>query len=174
MMERWDVLDENGKATGKTVVRGTVRLTSGEYHLVVHIWVLTPDGRLMVQRRADDKELMPGEWAAIGGAAIAGEDSLGAAKRELFEEMGIRAGTGEISLIRRFVRKNSFVDVWLAQVNTSLDQLRLQKSEVSDAQWIAPEELAGWIRDGRFHNYGSDYFEVVFSAIKLASAGVRG
>lgn len=171
-MERWDIFDEMGKATGKTVVRGNVRLLPGEYHLVVHIWVLTPGGRLMIQRRADDKELMPGEWAAIGGAAISGETSLQAAKRELFEEMGIPVCDREISLIRRIVRKNSFVDVWLARANVSLDQLILQKSEVAEARWITPSALEQMVHRREFHNYGSDYFEIVLSAVRSAAAEV--
>lgn len=171
-MERWDIFDETGKATGKTVVRGNVRLLPGEYHLVVHIWVLTPDGRLMIQRRADDKELMSGEWAAIGGAAISGETSLQAAKRELFEEMGIPVCDREISLIRRIVRKNSFVDVWLARANVSLDQLILQKSEVAEARWITPSALEQMVHRREFHNYGSDYFEIVLSAVRSAAAEV--
>ena len=172
-MERWDILDERGKNTGKTVVRGNVRLLPGEYHLVVHIWVLTPDGRLMIQRRADDKELMPGEWAAIGGAAVSGENSLQAAKRELFEEMGISVSDREICLIRRLTRKNSFVDIWLAQANVSLDELTLQKSEVAEARWITPSALEQMVQDGEFHNYGSDYFDIVLSAVRAAAVEVE-
>lgn len=173
-MERWDILDVTGKATGKTVVRGVVRLNPGEYHLVVHIWVLTPDGRLMIQRRSDDKELMPGEWAAIGGPAVSGEKSVEAAKRELFEEMGIDAEKGQISLIKRLVRKNSFVDIWLVQANVSLDMLTLQESEVSEARWITQDEFSQMVTSGEFHNYGSDYFEILMSAVKKATAtGVK-
>lgn len=51
-MESWDILNERGKATGKTVVRGNVQLNLGEYHLVVHIWVVGSDGRLLIQRRS--------------------------------------------------------------------------------------------------------------------------
>lgn len=98
-MERWDIYDAQGNPTGKTVVRGGVRLNPGEYHLVVHIWVISDDGRMLIQRRSDEKELMPGEWAAIGGAAITGENSMEAARRELFEEMGISASSDEIKLV---------------------------------------------------------------------------
>ena len=90
-VELWDVFDENGIPTGKTALRGRSVLAPGEYHLVVHIWVISKSGLFLIQRRADDKKLMPGEWAATGGAAVAGEDSLTAARRELLEELGIAA-----------------------------------------------------------------------------------
>ena len=35
-----------------------------------------------------ERKLMPGEWAATGGSAVSGEDSLAAALRELNEEIG--------------------------------------------------------------------------------------
>ena len=80
--EIWDIFDADGNPTGRTVVRGRYFLKPGEYHLVVHIWIVSSDGRLLLQRRSDKKRLMPGEWAATGGAAISGESSFEGAKRE--------------------------------------------------------------------------------------------
>lgn len=165
-MERWDIYDADGHPTGKTVARGVVRLNPGEYHLVVHIWVITHDGLLLIQRRADHKELMPGEWAAIGGAAIAGEASETAARRELFEEMGICAKPGALKAIRRIVRKNSFVDVWMLCTDVSVGDLTLQESEVSEAKLITVADFEKMVKNGQFHNYGSDYFDTVLSAVK--------
>ena len=87
--EIWDIFNEKGALTGKTAVRGRGFLKPGEYHLVVHIWVVSGDGRYLIQRRSESKKLMPGEWAATGGAAISGESSFTAAKRELFEELSV-------------------------------------------------------------------------------------
>ncbi len=170
-MERWDIFTADGLPTGKTVVRGNVRLSPGEYHLVVHIWVLAPDGRLLIQRRSDTKELMAGEWAAIGGAAVAGEDSLTAAKRELQEEMGINADEQRMTLMHRIVRKNSFVDLYLCQADVTLDMLTLQESEVAEAMWVTPDELEQMIADGNYHNYGSDYFELVLAFVRQVIQG---
>lgn len=167
-MERWDIYDAQGNPTGKTVVRGGVRLNPGEYHLVVHIWVISDDGRMLIQRRSDEKELMPGEWAAIGGAAITGENSMEAARRELFEEMGISASSDEIKLVERIVRKNSFVDIWMLKTAISVDELILQESEVSEAKLISVDEFKKMVEQGSFHNYGADYFETLLDAISAA------
>ena len=88
-VEKWDILDENGTPTGKTALRGRNFLKNGEYHLVVHIWIFSSNGKILIQKRSNLKQLMPGEWAATGGAAISGESSFTAAQRELFEELGI-------------------------------------------------------------------------------------
>ena len=90
-VELWDVFDSFGNPTGKKIARGTGILKPGEFHLVVHIWVVSSDGRVLIQRRSDERKLMPGEWAATRGAAIAGESSFQAVKRELFEELGTEA-----------------------------------------------------------------------------------
>ena len=84
-IEKWDILRQDGSSTGRQTVRGGNTLKPGEYHLVVHIWIVSSTGRFLIQRRAYSKKLMPGEWAATGGAAIAGEDSYTAARRELDE-----------------------------------------------------------------------------------------
>ncbi len=166
MMEKWDILNSQGQPTGKTVTRGHVTLRPGEYHLVVHIWVIDRSGKLLIQRRSDRKKLMPGEWAATGGAAMAGEDSFTAARRELLEELGIDSDRDTLKQIARLKRKNSFVDLWLLRRDVALTQLRLQKSEVATAKWVTQDELKKMVESGNFHNYGPDYFKTVFSACK--------
>lgn len=82
-MEKWDVLDANGNPTGQTALRGKTVLGTDEYHLVVHIWVVSSDGRFLIQKRSATKALMPGEWAATGGAALSGEQSFEAPPESL-------------------------------------------------------------------------------------------
>jgi len=165
-VEKWDVLNSLGKKTGKTVVRGSDTLKQGEYHLVVHIWVISSMGKYLIQRRADDKKLMPGEWAATGGAAISGETSFAAAKRELFEELGIRTNKENLIKLLRIKRKNSFLDVWVTTVDLPAERLTLQKSEVASAKWVGKEELEKMISLSQFHNYGDEYFDNVFEKIE--------
>lgn len=164
-LEKWDVYDENGVNTGKVTVRGQDSLRSGEYHLVVHIWILSKEGNILIQRRSDTKKLMPGEWAATGGAAISGEDSFTAASRELFEELGIKADKTTLKKLLRIKRRNSFLDVWFIEKNISVSELSLQKSEVADAKWVSRNTLFNMIKKGAFHNYGNEYFSKIFEKI---------
>ncbi|MBR7132745.1 MAG: NUDIX domain-containing protein [Clostridia bacterium] len=163
--EKWDIVDENGTPTGKTAIRGKGFFKNGEYHLVVHIWIFSPDGMLLIQRRSDSKKLMPGEWAATGGAAISGEDSFTAARRELCEELGISAKASELNKGFRIKRRNSLLDVWFILCDTPAEELILQQSEVAEAKWVTKTELEDMIQNGSFHNYGAEYFGQVFEKI---------
>ncbi|MBQ4119345.1 MAG: NUDIX domain-containing protein [Clostridia bacterium] len=169
--EIWDVLDGEGNPTGKTVARGRYFLKPGEYHLVVHIWIISTGGRFLLQRRSDRKKLMPGEWAATGGAAISGESSFTAANRELFEELGIASNEQTLKKILRLKRRNSLLDIWLITSDVSESELTLQESEVAEARWVTRDELDDMIKKGHFHNYGKDYFKCVLEAIE-ADRGV--
>lgn len=165
-MEQWDILDKDGNPTGKVIPRHNVRLMRGEYHLVVHIWVVGSDGRVLIQRRSDDKPLMPGEWAATGGAAVSGEDSRTAAKRELFEELGLDIEPENFILIKRIMRKNSFLDVYLVYCDVDIKDLRLQKEEVACAAWVHRNKLMSMVRKGEYHNYGKEYFSTLFAGFR--------
>ena len=55
----------------------------------IHVW--SADGRVLVHRRANDKDLHPGYWdLGAGGVVSAGESYNDAAARELAEELGVR------------------------------------------------------------------------------------
>lgn len=164
--EKWDILDQNGNPTGRTTIRSSNLLKSGEYHLVVHIWVVSSDGNFLIQRRSDNKKLMPGEWAATGGAAIAGENSYTAANRELYEELGIPSNKNTLKKLLRIKRRNSLLDVWYISSNIPVNKLRLQESEVAEAKWVSKDTLKNMIKEGNFHNYGDAYFTKVFDEIE--------
>ena len=162
-MEVWDILDRYGNPTGKTVVRGKRGLMKGEYHLVGHIWVIDKNGNFLIQRRSDDRPLMPGEWAATGGSAFSNESSRHAAKRELGEEVGLDLDENRFTLAKRMLRRFSITDVWAVRCDADISQLVLQSDEVSQVKWASPEQLRQMIKNGEFHNYGKDYFDLVFS-----------
>ena len=164
-VEKWDVLDEYGHRTGRTVLRGQGKLKPGEYHLVVHIWIVSSRGEFLVQRRSDSKKLMPGEWAATGGAAISGESSYTAANRELYEELGIPSNKQTLKKLTRIKRRNSLLDIWFINTDISSDRLRLQDDEVAEARWVSRSELDNMIKNGLYHNYGKEYFDAVFEKI---------
>ena len=164
-MELWDVLTAEGKPTGRTMVRGGNIIRSSEYHLVVHIWPLNDYGSILIQKRTKTKRLMPGVWAATGGAAIAGETSIVAAARELGEELGIKVSPNDLRLVKRIKRRNSFIDMWTVRVNVRVPELKLQKSEVAEAKWVNKATLAAMIDSGEFHDYGKDYFNLVYGLV---------
>ncbi len=172
IFEKWDIIDENGNFLGKTVFRGNVNLKQGEYHLVVHIWVVSPDGKILIQRRSDTKKLMPGEWAATGGAAISGEDSFTAARRELYEELGIASDKNNLKKLLRLKRRNSLLDIWVIESDAEASELKLQESEVAEVKWVTAEELREMVKNNQFHNYGKEYFGRIFEKISQIKGAI--
>lgn len=166
IVEKWDILNEEGLPTGKTTLRGKNLLKNGEYHLVVHIWIVSANGKILLQKRSQNKRLMPGEWAATGGAAVAGEDSFAAASRELYEELGLKRSRDKMQRAFRLKLRNSLVDVWFTKFDADFDQLTLQKDEVAEVKWVNSQELESMIKDGRYHNYGNEYFSRIFDKIE--------
>ena len=68
-------------------------------HRATYIFVFNREGQVLVQRRTTTKDLYPGYYdLAAGGVVAAGESYEACARREAFEELGIR-GT---PLVRRF------------------------------------------------------------------------
>jgi len=74
-----------------TVARAEMRARRLQ-HRAVSIAVFGSDGRLLVHRRADNKDVWPSMWdLAAGGVVAAGEIYDAAAVRELAEELGVAA-----------------------------------------------------------------------------------
>lgn len=163
-MEHWDLFDRNGTPLGRTIQRGD-RLHVGEYHKVVHIWVVNSVDRVLIQRRSKHRMLMPNVWAVTSGSVIAGEDSLTAARRELSEELGIHLPETEFELLGRLVRRSSLCDVWLVRRDIAVPDMCLQHEEVSQARWVTVNQLTEMLRCRQFHHYGAGYFRFVFDAI---------
>ncbi len=54
MIELWDIVDEHGNRTGKTMVKGTP-MKKGEYHLSVSVWIQNDAGDYLVSQRVPTK-----------------------------------------------------------------------------------------------------------------------
>ena len=144
-MEWNDIYDASGNATGKLHRRGSPWHT-GEFGLVVCVWVHDGRGKLLLTRRAPGKSFA-GTWENSGGAAQAGETSRQAIVRELFEETGIRAEEAEFVFLRRVRDKNTFYDHYCLKAPVPLEQIRLQPGETDGAQWVGFETVHQMIRE---------------------------
>ena len=154
MGEYWDVLDENGEKTGRVVRRGRItKLSGGEYHLTVHIWIVNDKGQVLIQQRANNVYIMPGRWAITSGSVVAGESSRTGAARELYEELGIRAPKQSLKFIFRVKRRNSFCDVWVLRTNVNICDIKMQAEEVQAARWVSIGELREMVEKRKFHVY---------------------
>lgn len=83
------------QVTDRDEVLGPIprRLVHGNPELIhrsVHILVLHPDGRLLLQKRSLRKDTQPGKWdTSVGGHVGFGQSYEEAARRESEEELGM-------------------------------------------------------------------------------------
>jgi 8-oxo-dGTP diphosphatase len=146
--EKWDVLDEHRQPTGRTHPRG-VPLPQGDYHLVVLVLLQNDNGELLITRRAPTKGY-PNMWEVTGGSALAGDDSLHAALREMREETGIELDPTCGRVVASEQWSDSFCDVWLFRQNFDPSAVILQEGETTAAMAASREQILQMEREGEF------------------------
>ena len=142
-----DVYDENRCLTGRIHQRGTT-WKNGEYGLVVCVWVYDGRGHILLTRRAPGKSFA-GTWENSGGAAKAGESSLQAVVRELYEETGILAEESEFELLDTDRDRNYFFDHYCLKRQIRLKDIRLQEGETDDVLWASFGKIHWMIQTGK-------------------------
>jgi isopentenyldiphosphate isomerase len=144
-----EVVDELGHVE-RVVTRAEMRAQKlrhrAVYLLVVH------DGRLLVHRRADHKDVWPGRWdVAAGGVVGAGEAWVDAARRELAEELGIEASPHEVG--GGAWADDDVAVVGRVYVVEQHGPFTFDDGEVVEARWVDRDELerlraeAAWCPD---------------------------
>lgn len=162
MTEYFDLYTADRRRLGRKIQRGAP-IPHGEYHIVVQIMSVNSHGEILLTQRVPQKT-SGGRWECSGGCAISGETSREAAVRELFEETGIRAYPGEISLEWTLTTDSMLRDFYIVHKDVSLDRLRLQSTEVCAAKWVTFDRLEEMALNGQttrtvakwLENRGSD------------------
>lgn len=165
-MEIWDILDENGEKTGRTIIRGE-ELKEDEYHLEVHIWIINSEDEILIQKRPKHLKYAPNIWAMTGGCVMEGEDSLDAILRETKEELGISIDKNALKVPLKHKRKNALTDIWILKQDINVEDITLQKEEVEDVKWISAEELKKMLQEGSFFGYDKEYFNLLSQVLRI-------
>jgi isopentenyldiphosphate isomerase len=96
--EPLDLLDADGTPTGRTKARAEVH-RDGDWHRAFHLWVLHPDGYLLLQRRSKAKDLAGGRVdVSVAGHLRAGETLLDVL-REAEEEIGLAVRPADVEFL---------------------------------------------------------------------------
>ena len=160
-MEFWDLYTADRILVGRTHVRGDI-LPMDNYHMVVRVCILNTKGECLISKRASDKVPWPNLWEIPGGAAVAGEDSLMAALREVKEELGIKLDpSGGITIGEQW-NDECFIDVWRFVQDVDIRDIQFQPGETCDAMWVSEEKTREMINSGAFPPGFDDYFNLLF------------
>ena len=140
MDELIDILTPEGKPTQKTALKSEAH-KNGWFHATVHIWLFTSDKKILLQKRALTKKVFPGIWdISVAGHIGAGEEILEAAKREIFEEIGLELEEKDLikigTRIHQVIHENGIQDnehhhIFIAELKVPVSALTMQEEEVA-------------------------------------------
>ncbi|MFJ7828260.1 GNAT family N-acetyltransferase [Psychrobacillus sp. NPDC096623] len=173
-MEQWDIFNEFRECTGKTWIRGE-KMIAGDYHQVVHIWIMNKKGEFLIQQRQPWKVGWPNMWdCAAAGSVLIGETSEMGAIREVKEEIGIELQMEHAEVLFTLKFSRGFDDHWLVKQEIDVEHLKLQYEEVADARWATAYEINELVESGDFIPYHilEPLFEMSKSSISIRKASL--
>ena len=139
--EIYAVVDEEDRVIGKASRR---EIHERELlHRSVHIFVFNPRGQLYLQKRALHKDQYPGCWdSSAAGHVDWGESYETAAKRELEEELGIRARLIYWFKIKA-CRDTGWEHVEFFTAHTH-EEIRPNPAEIMDGKYMDIHKITLW------------------------------
>lgn len=161
-MELFDILNPDGTKTGVVQERGVVH-REGSLHGTAHIWIVRENDKsgydVLLQKRSEKKDSHPGCYdISSAGHVDAGETYLEAAKRELYEELGITATEKDLEFVRfqhsyfegAFVGKpfknHEISALYVYRKPVNMEALQLQEREVESMCWLDYAECLERVR----------------------------
>ncbi len=138
-------------------------LNGGKLHRAFSVFLYDPDGNMLLQRRSAEKYHSPGLWSnACCGHPQPGEETAVAARKRVFEELGIQVDIEEVDTVRYELEvgdglfekefNHTFKGVFTSEI------IPFNTSEVSEIIWVSrvelrtllsekPQELTIWFRE---------------------------
>lgn len=148
MNEKIAVVDKNNH-----VVTYKVReeLDDGDCWRASCIWVEDGKGNVLMQKRASDKKVSPSTWTCAAIGTVTADDSYeSTAKRELYEEIGVR--NVPLKPTRTMLCRTSLGHRWYkgftAICNKPIDTFKIQEEEVSEIAWMDKQTVLDEIEAG--------------------------
>ena len=179
MGEILDILDANGKPTGKTALKSEAH-KSGLYHNTIHLWLYTDNEKILLQQRSHKKLIYPLLWdVSVAGHVNSGENLYDAAIREVKEEIGLnirKEALIKIGVMKSFksydfgVIDNEFHTVFISKLDEDIKNLNAQKEEVEALKIVSPstfkELLENSEHNSHFVTSNKTYYDFVLNEIK--------
>ena len=165
--EMVNIYDEKtGEKTSAVISKDSAHKL-GIWHGSIHLIIVNKDKtKTIFQKRCSVKELYPNMWDIAGGGHISSEESENkAVKRELNEELGLNPDKYNIKFIKQFkeelnnngIDSKEFVSMFVIYSDIDINDIKLQKEEVSDVKWITKDEMNKLIKDKKVVPHEEEY-----------------
>ncbi len=138
------LVDEADREIG-FLAKGACHNGEGVLHRAFSIFIFDAEGRLLLQRRAEDKRLWPGFWSnSCCSHPRRGETMAEATRRRLDEELGLTADLEHLftfSYHARYGDLGSEREVCRVYAGSSNKRPRPNPLEIGDIRWVTPADL---------------------------------
>lgn len=171
-MEIWDILDEEGNKTGRTMQKGE-KVPKGYYHTGADIWFINSENKILIQKRSPLKRQSPNVWAMTGGSVVKGETSLQTIERETMEELGIQLNMEKVQFIKHYRTGEIWLDTHLVRQDIDLKDITMKEDEVSEVKWATYEEIEELVKQNQFLKNRWEYVKEVIKAIQYLGKEVE-
>lgn len=178
MIEEYvDILDEDGKTIGRSCTKSEAHKL-GYFHPTVHVWLFNHKGKILIQKRALQKETFPDLWdVSVAGHVSAGESIINSAIREVNEEVGLTVTKNDLIKIgiRKSMHEHSngikdyeFHHMFISKKNFVPENLLIQQEELSDLRLISVERFKNKLKNNYsdFVPHGLDYYNLIINEIE--------
>lgn len=149
--EMWDAYDRQERKLGYTVPRSMAKsLPDGVYHVVVCVYTVSSDGKLLATQRSKNKT-NPLKWEVTGGSILSGEQPKDGAVRELLEETGIKQTVEKMQPLYNETddRRHGIYHAYIHTVEADT-KITLQEGETMNYQWLDYSEFVELVQSDRF------------------------
>jgi len=155
--EMIDIYNDDREFTGMTLPRKS-KLAPGQYMMYVYALIENADGNYLITQRALDKKWAAGQWEVPGGGAMAGESSLDAIRREVFEETGLEFDDNQAKVVYSYKNTdeggdNYFADIYLIKKNFAVDDIKIDTKEASGVRLASINEIEEIYQSDGFLHY---------------------
>lgn len=144
-----EIYNGNNKPLGIEKMKSEAH-RNGLWHRASHIWIYNSAGEILLQLRAENKELYPNMWdISAAGHISAGEEPIISALREMEEEIGLSAKPEDLQFfkIRKYkavykeIKNNEFYYIYFLKFDGDLGELTLQDEEVAKIQFLPIDKI---------------------------------
>lgn len=155
MEEIVDIVDENDKVFGKATRKEAH--VKGLLHRVVHIVIENSEGKILCLKRGPNVDTRPGYTSNCAGHVISGSGYEETAKRELEEELGIKAPVEfEGKIMFNDKGHNTIIGCFKAKHD---GPFRIDKSELEGADFRDLKQIKKGIKMGE--KYAPNFIKVI-------------
>lgn len=137
--EYFEIVDADDHVIGKAL-RSECHGNPQLIHRVSHVLVFDRQGRLLLQKRSMNKDVQPGKWdTSVGGHLDPGESYETAAKREMFEELGV---AGPLTFLHAYQMRSSFESENVATFTACHDgPFPYSRAEIDEVRFWTSQEI---------------------------------